>query len=717
MEEEMANGLRGNINQYQFQPTQDEDEMELEKELLELEPPHREVVDLDSELELEQKPKASSLLELCPAAKLKSEVKLDTEPKLEVPDLEFCSEDAGPQGYRIQSLHPYTEGLTQRDVGQWHMRSNSSYLGSAEDDQVSTNHRSIRVQTSKHLFWADKLIQASEHSLQKAISTQPQPVKKSTDETTSHLDQQSVPKGTMCSKEQLQDPSAQPALPATGSQPSSSPATIGLADLINFASSLAMASSSKMDLPNLEHMVKAPPQKATEPPTEPTMDEPEQEKLTNELLEKPPEKPLEAGELQKALKQKDKSFPHPYLDVSKQGFKSANIEGEVKFLQPPNMSPQLQEAVKELPQKPQRLLTRDPGEEQTGRMQKGRLQQRAALLTQTEPAAATAPGAEQASQRAKEVKGAKAFSNLFHLRQLCRQDPTTPDTPAAGRVPVCAVHLSELPLSLPPAFQDVFKLFSSSLTGTVDLRSMKAALGNAGVRLTPQEMYEALQQADLDGDGTVSFKDFLGVLTDSHRLAQSLGQVRNSRVCDPQGRETLFLEMMFKLMSLGFVPHKSVQEVMRYYSKKQRSLRLNSSWKGRSRGHCSTRSSHAGLTFFCQAARLSGLSNAELARSLHRLHKADVRSPYSQIPNLNGRTQPECQNRTPRLDIGLPKSYQPSGSKLRPNRGRFSQGFVGQPLGSMHPSKRAPSPPTLVQKQPFSPSPTCLQRPAMKLYK
>ncbi|XP_072795256.1 spermatogenesis-associated protein 32 isoform X1 [Vicugna pacos] len=540
---------QGNINQYQFQPTQDEDEMELEKELLELEPPHREVVDLDSELELEQKSEASSLLELCPAAKLKSKVKLNMEPKLEVPNLEFCSEDAGPQGYRIESLHPYTEGLAQQDAGRWHMRSNSSYLGSSEDDQVSTNHRSIRVQTSKHLFWADKLIQASEHSLQKAISTQPQPqpVKKSTDETTSHLEQQSVPKDTMCSKEQLQDPSAQPALPATGSQPSSSPATIGLADLINFASSLAMASSSKMDLPNLEHMVKAPPQKATEPPTEPTMDKPEQEKLTNELLEKP----LEAGELQKALKQKDKSFPHPYLDFSKQGFKSANIEGEVKFLQPPNMSPQLQEAVKELPQKPQRLLTRDPGEEQTGRMQKGRLQQRAALLTQTEPTAATAPGAEQASQRAKEIKDLAAT----HTGE---SGPNTGSQSFADKIP-----LPLTPRQL-AAFQDVFKLFSSSLTGTVDMRSMKAALGNMGVRLTPQEMYEALQEADLDGDGTVSFKDFLGVLTDSHRLAQSLGQVRNSRVCGPQGRETLFLEMMFKLMSLGFVPHKSVQEVMRW---------------------------------------------------------------------------------------------------------------------------------------------------------
>lgn len=51
----------------------------------------------------------------------------------------------------------------------------------------------------------------------------------------------------------------------------------------------------------------------------------------------------------------------------------------------------------------------------------------------------------------------------------------------------------------PPAFQDVFKLFSSSPTGSVDMRSMKTALCNVGVQLSPQEMCEALRQADLDG--------------------------------------------------------------------------------------------------------------------------------------------------------------------------------------------------------------------------
>ena len=43
-----------------------------------------------------------------------------------------------------------------------------------------------------------------------------------------------------------------------------------------------------------------------------------------------------------------------------------------------------------------------------------------------------------------------------------------------------------------------------------------------------------------------------------------LGKERNSWACDPQGLQTLFLEMLFKLMSLGYVPFKSVREVMRW---------------------------------------------------------------------------------------------------------------------------------------------------------
>lgn len=66
------------------------------------------------------------------------------------------------------------------------------------------------------------------------------------------------------------------------------------------------------------------------------------------------------------------------------------------------------------------------------------------------------------------------------------------------RAPVCRSPCC-LPPSLPPAFQEIFKLFSSSPTGTVDMRSIRAALRNVGIQLSPQELCEALQQADLDG--------------------------------------------------------------------------------------------------------------------------------------------------------------------------------------------------------------------------
>ncbi|XP_022375561.1 EF-hand calcium-binding domain-containing protein 3-like [Enhydra lutris kenyoni] len=364
-------------------------------------------------------------------------------------------------------------------------------------------------------------------------------------------------------------------------------------------------------------------------------------------------------------------------------------------------SPTLAQGTYRSPQQPRRLPTQDPGGEQGCRTQKGRPQQPAPPLSPREPASIKGVGAEQCSQRPREFKRLAAASSV-----------------RSGSGSQRSAEESLLPLTarLLAAFQEIFKLFSSGPTGSVDMRSMKATLRNVGIQLSPQEMCEALQQADLDGDGTVSFKDFLGVLTDSYRLAQCLGHVRNSQFWDPQGLQTLFLEMLFKLMNQGFLPHRVVQEVMSYYTKKQRALRLNPGWKGGSRGRSSAGRPHVGLTFFCQAARLSGLSSAELERSLHRLHKAGAHSPYSQIPNLAVWTPPEdgMWHRVPRPNVRLPKSCHSSRHKLAPTQRSLSPEFVGQPLDYLRPSKMIPSPPTLVQKQPYSPSPACLQKPAMK---
>ncbi|KAM5213142.1 LOW QUALITY PROTEIN: spermatogenesis-associated protein 32 [Hipposideros larvatus] len=325
----------------QHQQAQEEDEMELENELLKLEPPHNMDLNLGSKLEMEIEAEAVPQLEPCLAPVLMPEVDLDA-------DLEACNEVLEQHRYRIESLHPDTEeeqGLAQCNASLRSARSNSSYPSSLEEEQVSTTHRSIHLQTSKHLFWADKLIQTSDQSLQQETSMQPG--KESTDKTNSHLNQEPVLKITVCSKKQLQNPNTQPAgsqqPPSAHLSSSSLPQGISLADVIRLATSVAMAASNTTILSNWEYTMKAPPQKAgetfaaptVESATQPAEDKPEQE-TPSDLLDRPPEKPLDTQELQKAWKQEDKNFRT--LAFSKAGLQGATVEGQVKLFQSPAVS-------------------------------------------------------------------------------------------------------------------------------------------------------------------------------------------------------------------------------------------------------------------------------------------------------------------------------------------------------------------------------------------
>ncbi|XP_006170079.1 spermatogenesis-associated protein 32 [Tupaia chinensis] len=344
-------------HQLQSQPQVVQEKERRKAELPEQEPQPKEYLDqapdrnseLEEDQEIERELQDMLQQELCQVPK--PEPEQDLEPKDNKTTLEGCSEeDPEQQRYKVESLHPDSEGMpTPQNFGWWSAKSSCSNRSSIEEDQICT-HRSIRVQTSKHLFWANKLIQASEHSLQRAINMQ---IDRDSADTknTSPPGQESSTKYIQYSTKQVQILSAHTTLPATSTQdpPSShlpasnlSP-TLGLAELINFASSLAMASSSKMDLPSLEHMIKAPPQKADQTsaePTQPTTGKQEPEKCSEMLPEKAPK----AGEQQATRNQKDKNFPCSYLDFSKLGTKKATIEGEVKLLQPPATSPQLQEA-------------------------------------------------------------------------------------------------------------------------------------------------------------------------------------------------------------------------------------------------------------------------------------------------------------------------------------------------------------------------------------
>ncbi|XP_078011878.1 uncharacterized protein LOC144457688 [Phascolarctos cinereus] len=149
-----------------------------------------------------------------------------------------------------------------------------------------------------------------------------------------------------------------------------------------------------------------------------------------------------------------------------------------------------------------------------------------------------------------------------------------------------------------------------------------------------------------------------------------------------------------------------------YYTDKQRVLRMSAWWKGLNHKHNrSYRSrSHTGLSFFCQATRLAGLNNRQLARSLHNLRDLNVQGPYSQVPNLPSRAQStERRNRSrgPRLSTLARPCNKPKPPQREAPRPRAPEPTGQRPQSEDGTAELgpAPSPPTLVQSQLPSPPP------------
>ena len=59
----------------------------------------------------------------------------------------------------------------------------------------------------------------------------------------------------------------------------------------------------------------------------------------------------------------------------------------------------------------------------------------------------------------------------------------------------------------------VFKLFDSDRTGEISLDNMKRVAKELGEDISPQELQEIVQRADLDGDGALTLDDFYQVMT------------------------------------------------------------------------------------------------------------------------------------------------------------------------------------------------------------
>lgn len=240
------------------------------------------------------------------------------------------TESPEQQNYRIESLKPYEEEpTTANDFRPWGGDVNSTNKEEVgEEEQMCGPFRSIPVQTSKHLFWSNKLIQASEHSLQRALEKQHKSPREKRSISISQV-------YTECT----QRPSSPPGPCST------TPAALGLADLINFASSLAVASSSNMALPNLENIIKGTSEKSQN--TSLDFCQPLQSikfAQATQITQISSEKQDKSSE---NWTQETRNVACSYLDIKQAGLKTATIQGEVKLIQTPAASPQVQEAKEE----------------------------------------------------------------------------------------------------------------------------------------------------------------------------------------------------------------------------------------------------------------------------------------------------------------------------------------------------------------------------------
>ncbi|XP_051844401.1 spermatogenesis-associated protein 21 isoform X5 [Antechinus flavipes] len=187
------------------------------------------------------------------------------------------------------------------------------------------------------------------------------------------------------------------------------------------------------------------------------------------------------------------------------------------------------------------------------------------------------------------------------------------------------------------AFRDYFKFFCGP--GEIDIHSLKNILSIVGISRTQTEMADVLISADVNGDGHVDFRDFLSVLTDSHRFCRSVEQ-NNSPSSNIRNPHTLFFEILSQLVEMLALPETSLEEITNYYQKKMKCM---SKYKEHSAN--STRQPHPHKRSFSRTSDITPQEQKVLNimdRIKRQNHSTFLQSPYA--PQAT--TYPLC----PRLD-------------------------------------------------------------------
>merc|ERR1712166_999137 len=76
--------------------------------------------------------------------------------------------------------------------------------------------------------------------------------------------------------------------------------------------------------------------------------------------------------------------------------------------------------------------------------------------------------------------------------------------------------------------REAFSLFDSDASGMIDIRELKAAMRALGFEVKNEELKKMVSDVDNDGNGTIEFNEFLGMMT--AKMARRT-PVRTSRRC------------------------------------------------------------------------------------------------------------------------------------------------------------------------------------------
>ncbi|KAK1160404.1 hypothetical protein AOXY_G20592 [Acipenser oxyrinchus oxyrinchus] len=117
------------------------------------------------------------------------------------------------------------------------------------------------------------------------------------------------------------------------------------------------------------------------------------------------------------------------------------------------------------------------------------------------------------------------------------------------------------------AFREVFGLFDRNSENCVNAPLLGSRLKDLGLSVGEEELKMAVQSADIDGDGMVSFEDFLAVVTDFRRFSQALNVSSNfaKEVHSKDVVDTVFYTVITKMIGMGALSHKQTGEIVRYY--------------------------------------------------------------------------------------------------------------------------------------------------------